>query len=103
MMIQKKSSFTNTKQTTMEEALQTIGINTEQLNSKPIHSRIETETILGCTNQTLNTFHRKGWIKPSRFKNKNYYTSNSIIECVKHQLVGYKDIQINHEFQSSMW
>ena len=40
MMIQKKSSFTNTKQTTMEEALQTIGINTEQLNSKPIHSKM---------------------------------------------------------------
>tara|TARA_B110000459_G_C16292766_1_gene351324 strand:+ start:469 stop:609 length:141 start_codon:yes stop_codon:yes gene_type:complete len=46
----------------MEDALQTIGINTKQLNSKPIHSRIETETILGCTNQTLNTFKRKGWI-----------------------------------------
>ena len=55
----------------MEETLQTIGINTKQLNSKPIHSRVETETILGCTNQTLNTFQRKGWIKTSRFKNKN--------------------------------
>lgn len=93
----------------MEEALQTIGINTEKLNSKPIHSRIETETILGCTNQTLNTFKRKGWIKPSRFKNKNYYTSNSIIECIKFQLDGYSDIQVsekNNQFESyikSMW
>ena len=93
----------------MEEALQTIGINTEQLNSKPIHSRIETETILGCTNQTLNTFQRKGWIRPSRFKNKNYYTSDSIIECIKHQLVGYSDIQVSERnkkletYIDSMW
>ena len=45
----------------MEETLKTIGINTELLNSKPIHNRIETEQLLGITNQTLNTF--KGRVK----------------------------------------
>ena len=93
----------------MEDTLQSIGINTKQLNSKPIHNRIETENILGCTNQTLNTFQRKGWLQPSRFKNKTYYTSNTILECIKHQLVGYSDIQKtnqNKEFEKyikSMW
>ena len=47
----------------MEETLKTIGINTELLNSSPIHNRIETEQLLGITNQTLNTFKRKGWLK----------------------------------------
>ena len=81
----------------MEETLKIIGVNTEVLNSKPIHSRIETERILGCTNQTLNTFQRKGWIKPSRFKNKNYYSTSSIIECIKFQLGEYSDIQITNQ------
>ena len=75
----------------MEETLKTIGINTEQLNSKPIHNRIETEQLLGITNQTLNTFKRKGWLKASRFKNKNYYTTDSIIDCIKFQL-NYNDV-----------
>ncbi len=75
----------------MEETLKTIGINTEQLNSKPIHNRIETEQLLGITNQTLNTFKRKGWLKATRFKNKNYYTTDSIIDCIKFQL-NYNDV-----------
>lgn len=81
----------------MEETLEIIGVNTKQLNSKPIHSRTETEEILGCTNQTLNTFQRKGWITPRRFKNKNYYTSSSIIECIRYQLGEYPDIQITNQ------
>lgn len=89
----------------MEETLKIIGVNTEVLNSKPIHSRIETERILGCTNQTLNTFQRKGWIKPSRFKNKNYYSTSSIIECIKYQLGEYSDIQITNQNKEweTMW
>lgn len=89
----------------MEETLKIIGVNTEVLNSKPIHSRIETESILGCTNQTLNTFQRKGWIKPSRFKNKNYYSTSSIIECIKFQLGEYSDIQITNQNKEweTMW
>lgn len=89
----------------MEETLKIIGVNTEVLNSKPIHSRIETERILGCTNQTLNTFQRKGWIKPSRFKNKNYYSTSSIIECIKFQLGEYSDIQITNQNKEwkTMW
>ena len=47
----------------MEETLKTIGINTELLNSKPIHNRIETEQLLGITNQTLNTFKKEGLVK----------------------------------------
>ncbi len=89
----------------MEETLKIIGVNTEELNSKPIHSRIETERILGCTNQTLKTFQRKGWITPSRFKNKNYYSTNSIIDCIKHQLGEYQDIQISNQNKEweTMW
>ena len=89
----------------MEETLKIIGVNTEVLNSKPIHSRIETERILGCTNQTINTFQRKGWIKPSRFKNKNYYSTSSIIECIKFQLGEYSDIQITNQNKEweTMW
>ena len=89
----------------MEETLKIIGVNTEVLNSKPIHSRIETERILGCTNPTLNTFQRKGWIKPSRFKNKNYYSTSSIIECIKFQLGEYSDIQITNQNKEweTMW
>ena len=89
----------------MEETLKIIGVNTEVLNSKPIHSRIETERILGCTNQTLNTFQKKGWIKSSRFKNKNYYSTSSIIECIKFQLGEYSDIQITNQNKEweTMW
>ena len=88
----------------MEETLKTIGINTEQLNSKPIHNRIETEQLLGITNQTLNTFKRKGWLKASRFKNKNYYTTDSIIDCIKFQL-NYNDVvkrEVNKEWET-LW
>lgn len=93
----------------MEETLQIIGINTEQLNSKPLHTRSETEEILGCTNQTLNTFKKKGWITPSRFKNRNFYTSTTILECIKHQLGEYSNIRISEEnkewdnYVQSMW
>lgn len=93
----------------MEETLQIIGVKTQQLQSKPIHTRTETEEILGCTNQTLNSFKRKGWIKPSRFKNKNFYTSTSILECIKYQLGEYSDIQISNKneewenYVNSMW
>lgn len=88
----------------MEETLRTIGIDTKRLNSKPIHNRIETESILGITNQTLNTFKKKGWIKPSKFKNKVYYTTDSIIECIGYQL-GTPNNQISNQNKDwfSIW
>ena len=51
-----------------------------------IHNSVQTEKLLGVTNQTLNTFKRKGWLKSSRYKNRNYYTTESIKECIISQL-----------------
>jgi len=69
----------------MEETLNTIGIATDLLNSKTIFNREETEKIFGCTHQTLKSFERKNWIKPKRFKNRNYYTADDIVACIKTQ------------------
>ncbi len=88
----------------MDKTLEAIGINTEQLNSKVIHNRVETEKLLGVTNQTLNTFKRKGWLKTSRYKNKNYYTTQSIKECIKSQLFEneYEKRKLDKEWES-LW
>lgn len=60
----------------------------------------ETLKIIG-----LNSFQRRGWIKPSRFKNKNYYSTSSIIECIKYQLGEYPDIHITNQNKEweTMW
>jgi len=68
------------------ETFRIIGVDVKKLNSKPIHNRIETEKLLGVTNQTLNKFKKKGWIKTSKYKNRSYFTTQSIIECIKYQL-----------------
>jgi len=70
----------------MEETLKTIGIDVELLNSKLVFDRKETERILGCTHQTLKSFERRELIKPSRFKNKNYYSAGEILSCIKKQV-----------------
>lgn len=70
----------------MEETLKTIGIDVELLNSKMVFDRKETEQILGCTHQTLKSFERRNWIEPRRFKNKHYYTQNSILKCIDIQV-----------------
>lgn len=70
----------------MEQTLQLLGIQTELLTSKPLFTREETEEIFGCTHQTLKSFERRNWIKPSRFKNRNYYSATEILECIKKQV-----------------
>ncbi len=70
----------------METTLEAIGINIEQLKSKPIHSRIETEGILDITNKTLKKYERNGILNKVSYKNKNYYTSESIQNCIAKQL-----------------
>ena len=83
----------------MEEALKTIGVDVELLNSKSVFDRRETEQILGCTHQTLKSFERREWIKPNRFKNKHYYTQNSILNCIDIQV----PIAVKSTNQNSGW
>ena len=68
------------------ETLELLGIRVDLLTSKSLFTREETEEILGCTHQTLKTFERKDWIKPNRFKNRNYYTGNDIITFIRKQI-----------------
>jgi len=70
----------------MKTTLVTIGINIEQLKSKPIHNRLETEDILDITNKTLKKYERNGMLNKVSYKNKNYYTSESIQNCIAKQL-----------------
>lgn len=70
----------------MEQTLELLGIKTELLTSKPLFTRKETEEIFGCTHQTLKSFERRELIKPSRFKNKNYYSAGEILSCIKKQV-----------------
>jgi hypothetical protein len=56
-----------------------------ELTSKPLFTRLETEEIFGCTHQTLKSFERRELIKPSRFKNKNFYSANEILSCIKNK------------------
>ena len=84
----------------MIETLRTIGIDTERLNSKPIHSRIETLELLKCSNPTLNKFKRRGWLKQSKFKNQIFFTSESIFKCLKEQL---NINEYTHSEWDSLW
>ena len=70
----------------MEQTLELLGIKTDLLTSKPLFTRLETEEIFGCTHQTLKSFERRELIKPSRFKNKNFYSANEILSCIKKQI-----------------
>ena len=67
------------KEKHMEQTLELLGIKTDLLTSKPLFTRLETEEIFGCTHQTLKSFERRELIKPSRFKNKNFYFSIKLI------------------------
>jgi len=87
----------------MKEVLETIGVNTELLNSKPVFTREETEEILGCTHQTLKSFERKNWIKPNRFKNRNYYTSDSILTCIHKQIPFGRSTLYQNEEWEGIW
>ena len=69
----------------MEQTLTLLGIKTDLLTSKPLFTRLETEEIFGCTHQTLKSFEKRNWISPRKFKNRNFYTDNDIIQCIKTQ------------------
>jgi hypothetical protein len=69
----------------MEETLNTIGIQTKLLHSKSVFNREETQEIFGCKHQTLKSFEKRNWISPRKFKNRNFYTDNDIIQCIKTQ------------------
>ena len=73
------------KKTEMEETLKTIGIETSLLNSKLVFTREETEKIFNCSHSTLKSFEKRNWIKPNRFKNRNFYTRAGIMNCIKIQ------------------
>jgi hypothetical protein len=83
----------------MEDALKTIGIDVELLNSKSLFNRKETERILSCTHQTLKSFEKRNWIVPKRFKNKHYYTQNSILKCIDIQV----PITTKNTYQIQEW
>ena len=57
-------------------------------NKLPVYSslfREETQEIFGCTHQILKSFEKRNWISPRKFKNRNFYTDNDIIQCIKTQ------------------
>lgn len=81
----------------MEQTLELLGIKTDLLTSKPLFTRLETEEIFGCTHQTLKSFERRELIKPSRFKNKNFYSANEIL------LVSKNKFQQPIKFQKEIW
>ena len=70
----------------MIETLNSIGIDTKKIDSKPIHNRKETLELLKCSNPTLTKYKRRGWLKHSKFKNQTYYTADTIYKCLEHQL-----------------
>ena len=67
----------------MEQILNTIGIDTELLKSKPIHTRDGVMKILRISHITLRDYEKKNLIQASRFRRKKYYTSKSIMNCIR--------------------
>ena len=70
----------------MEQILITIGVDTDLLNQEPIHNRETTMRILGISHTTLKKYEDENILQSSRFRRKKYYTSESIINCVKTNL-----------------
>jgi len=69
----------------MEQILNTIGVDTDLLNTNPIHNRETTMRILGISHTTLKKYEDENILQSSRFRRKKYYTSKSIIDCIKSQ------------------
>jgi len=82
----------------MEDILNKIGVNTELLNKEPLHTREQTLKILGISSKTLWKFERENLIQGTRFKSKKYYSTTSIIKCIKIQF----NLNTSYEF-ISMW
>ena len=70
----------------MEQILNTIGVDTDLLNTNPIHNRETTMRIMGISHTTLKKYENENILQSSSFRRKKYYTSEAIINCVKTNL-----------------
>ena len=82
----------------MQELLSKIGVNTELLQSEPLHTREQTLEILGVSPKTLWNFQREKLIKGTTFRGRRYYSKDAIIDCIKIHF----NITTSTEFDS-MW
>lgn len=69
----------------MEQILIKIGVDTELLNQEEIHTRENALRILGVSDKTLKKYEDENILQSTRFRRKKYYTSKSIIDCIKSQ------------------
>ena len=67
----------------MQELMNKIGINTELLQSEPLHTREQTLVILGISPKTLWNYQKSNLIEGTTFKGKRYYSKDAIIDCIK--------------------
>ena len=70
----------------MEQILNTIGVDTELLNTNPIHNRETTMRRMGISHTTLNKYEDEEILQSSRFRRKKYYTKEAIVDCIKSNL-----------------
>jgi len=82
----------------MQELMNKIGINTELLQSEPLHTREQTLVILGISPKTLWNYQKSNLIEGTTFKGKRYYSKDAIIDCIKMHF----NITTSTEFDS-MW
>ena len=82
----------------MQELMNKIGINTELLQSEPLHTREQTLVILGVSPKTLWNYQKSNLIEGTTFKSKRYYSKDAIIDCIKMHF----NITTSTEFDS-MW
>ena len=82
----------------MQELMNKIGINTELLQSEPLHTREQTLEILGVSPKTLWNYQKSNLIEGTTFKGKRYYSKDAIIDCIKIHF----NITTSTEFDS-MW
>jgi DNA-binding transcriptional MerR regulator len=69
----------------MEKILNTIGVNAKILQSEPLHTRERTMNILGVSHTTLKKYEDEKLLESSRFRRKKYYTTETILNCIKNQ------------------
>tara|TARA_B110000977_G_C10734742_1_gene360506 strand:+ start:297 stop:548 length:252 start_codon:yes stop_codon:yes gene_type:complete len=82
----------------MQKLMNKIGINTELLQSEPLHTREQTLEILGVSPKTLWNYQKSNLIEGTTFKGKRYYSKDAIIDCIKTHF----NISTSTEFDS-MW
>ena len=70
----------------MEQILNTVGVDTDLLNTNPIHNRETTMRIMGISHTTLKKYEDEEILQSSRFRRKKYYTKEAIVDCIKSNL-----------------